>query len=186
MPAFSKGDRVEFDHKNETLYGTVSRGGAKPKVILDGGKLEYAVPAGMLRNSSVPLPQGEPHPMDTWSLKGYSEAAAMSEETTAFTATVTEGGVPVLSAKNDGRGGCNSYYPITGGYASVTRFEEAAKQWLVDHGLPAEDAFEAGDMWLTWKASQAPYGLTASAMVADWLKATARSGDPETPSPSMT
>lgn len=108
--------------------------------------------------------------MDAWGLKDYSEVPAMSEETTAFTATVTYDGVPVIAAKNDGRGGCNSYYALSGGYATVQRFEEAAKQWLMDHGMPERDCFEAGDMWLTWKASQAPYGMTAKQMVEDWLK----------------
>jgi len=174
MPApFSKNDRVEFDHKGETLYGVVKQGGSKTvKVVGDGGKYEYSVPPSMLRHSGQPLAKDDPHPMDAWGLKGYAEVAAMSEETVAFTATVTRDGVPVLAAKNDGRGGCNSYYPVAGGggYGNVQRLEEEAKQWLIDHGMPEEDCFEAGDMWLSWKATQAPYGVTARAMVADWLE----------------
>lgn len=170
MPAtYQKGARVEFDHKGETMSGVVSKGGSKPKVILDGGKLECTVPAAALRDSSRPLPKDPPHPMDSWSLKGYTEMVGMSQETQAFTATVLKDGVPLLAARNDGRGGCNSYYPVTGGYASVTALEDAAKQWLIDHGMPEEDCFEAGDMWMSWKANQAPYGMTGKAMVESWL-----------------
>lgn len=176
MPApFTKHDRVEFDHNGETLYGVVRRGGKTVKVVGDGAKFQYTVPAGMLRHSQVPLPKDDPHPMDAWNLKDYSEVAAMSEETLAFTATVTRDGEAVLSAKNDGRGGCNSYYAISGGYASVSLFEEEAKQWLIDNGMPEEDCYEAGDMWLSWKATQAPYGVTAPAMVSDWLEALGKS-----------
>ena len=185
MPSsFTKGARVEFDHQGETHYGVVSRGGAKAKVVIDGGKVEYSVPASLLRDSAVPLPKDPPHPMDSWSLKGYAEVAAMSEETAAFTATVLRDGKPALSAKNDGRGGCNSYYPITGGYATVAALEESAKQWLVDHGMPPEDCFEAADMWLSWKAGQAPYGVTAKAFVESWIETMAEMrGETEAPAP---
>ena len=184
MPAtYSKGDRVEFDHKNETLYGVVSRGGAKGcKVIIDGGKLEYRVPPSMIRESSRPLQQDDPHPMDAWALKSYQEVPAMSEETAAFTAAVMKDGKTLLSAKNDGHGGCNTYYPIVGGYASVTQFHEDAKQWLMDHGMPEEDCFEAGDMWLSWKATQAPYGVTARMLVEEWTESMA---EMRQPSPSL-
>ena len=179
MPVpFTKHDRVEFDHNGETLYGVVKRGGKSVKVVGDGAKFEYSVPSSMLRHSEEPLPKDDPHPMDAWGLKDYAEVAAMSEETMAFTATVTHEGVPFLSAKNDGRGGCNSYYAVSGGYASVTRFEDDARQWLMDNGMPEQDCFEAGDMWLAWKASQAPYGVTATAMVSEWLEALGKSPAP--------
>lgn len=184
---FTKGDRVEFDHRSETLYGVVSKGGPKAKVILDGGKLEYSVPTELLRASLKPLPRDAPHPMDSWGLKAYAEVEATSEETVAFTATVTWDGKDRLAAKNDGRGGCNSYYPLSGGYATVARFEEDAKRWLMDHGMPQEKCFEAGDMWLGWKARQAPYGVTAKDMVADWMQTMAafRKPEEEYTAPSM-
>lgn len=169
MPStYSKGSRVEFDYRGETLQGVVSRGGAKAKVIVDGGKLEFTVPAPSLRDSAVPLPKDPSHPMDSWSLKGYSEVAAMSEETQAFTAVVMRNGVQAIHAKNTGRGGCNSYHPATGGYATVAALENEARQWLIDHGMPEEDCIEAADMWLSWKATKAPYGVTAKAFVEDW------------------
>ena len=40
------------------------------------------------------------------SFKGYRHYAAMSEETTAFTATLTLDGKPVATLRNDGHGGC--------------------------------------------------------------------------------
>ena len=40
------------------------------------------------------------------SFKGYRHYAAMSEETTAFTATLTLDGKPVAILRNDGHGGC--------------------------------------------------------------------------------
>jgi len=172
MPTpFTKRDRVEFDHNGQTVYGVVSRGGSKlVKVSADGAKFEYSVLPSLLRRSDVPLPKDDPHPMDAWGVKDYVRYDRMSEETVAFTATVTLDGVPVIDAKNDGQGGCNSYYSMSGGYAMVARFEEEAKKWLMDHGLPEEHCFEAGDMWLDWKANQAPYGVTARDKVERWIE----------------
>lgn len=43
---------------------------------------------------------------DRLSFKAYRHHAAMSEETTAFTATLTLDGKAVATVRNDGRGGC--------------------------------------------------------------------------------
>ena len=43
---------------------------------------------------------------DSLSFKGYKHYAAMSEETTAFSATLTHNGKAVATVRNDGRGGC--------------------------------------------------------------------------------
>ena len=43
---------------------------------------------------------------DRLSFKGYRRHAAMSEETTAFTATLTLDGKAVAAVRNHGRGGC--------------------------------------------------------------------------------
>jgi hypothetical protein len=43
---------------------------------------------------------------DRLSFKGYKHYPAMSEETTAFSATLTHDGEAVATVRNDGRGGC--------------------------------------------------------------------------------
>lgn len=168
MPLFKKHDRVEFDHGKETLYGVVTKGGKRTSVTLDGAKLAYSVGESALRISTKPLPKDPPHPMDAYTLKSYREAAHLSEETTAFSAEIQKDGVSIIAARNSGHGGCNSYYPLSGGYAVTSQFEDDAKQWLIDHGMDESDVNEASDTWLVWKATQAPFGVTAVQYVEDW------------------
>ena len=162
---FKKGDRVELDYKGKVIYGVVKKGGTRVQVIADGGKEQFGVDPRNLRPSDVPLPKDPPHAMDAWGLKGYKANEAFSEETLMFQSEITLNGKAVISAKNDGRGGCNMYYPLEGGYATVEKFLESAKQWLRDHGMPEDDIYEPGDNWINWKANEQPYGVTAKAMV---------------------
>jgi len=165
MAKFSKFDRVEFTYDGETVYGVVTRGGTKPTVIGDGAVSEYRVPEAVLKHSDRPLPKDDPHPMDSWGIKQYKEYRELSEETVAFSAIITRNGVEVMHAKNDGHGGCNMYWPVGGDHTLVTRLESDARQWLIDHGMPEESCFECSDMWLGWKAAEAPFGVTARAMI---------------------
>jgi len=162
---FKKGDRVEFDYEGKVVHGTVAKGGTLVKVVADGGADTFGVDARNLRASNAPLPKDAPHPMDAWGLKGYSKSQKFSEETLCFSSQVTFNGKAVIEAKNDGQGGSNMYYPLQGGWATVEKFLEDAKQWLRDHGMPEGDIFEPGDNWIDWKANQQPYGVTAKAMV---------------------
>ena len=45
-------------------------------------------------------------------LKNLKVAASLSQETTAYTATVYVDGKPAFHASNHGTGGCDNYYPI--------------------------------------------------------------------------
>lgn len=162
MSKFKKGDRVEFPHENQTIYGVISRGGTKPKIIEDGGMVEYGVPLHLIKLSDKPLRKGPEHPMDKWKITKYKENPSFSEETICFKAEITKNGKRVIAAENNGTGGCNSYYPLTGGYEIVREFEEASKQWLLDHGKPEERCFEPSDDWINWKVNQEPYGVTAN------------------------
>lgn len=164
---FKKGDRVELDYDGKVIYGVVKKGGARVQVIADGGKDQFGVDPRNLRASDAPLPKDPPHAMDAWGLKGYKANESFSEETLMFTSQITFNGKAVIEAKNDGRGGSNMYYPLSGGYATVEKFLESARQWLRDHGMPEGDIFEPGDNWIDWKANQQPYGVTAKAMVEE-------------------
>lgn len=53
---------------------------------------------------------------------------AGSEETLCFTATVYVDGVKAFTAKNDGHGGCNFYYPVDGKRALLNAAEKWARE----------------------------------------------------------
>lgn len=189
MPAFKKNDRVEFTYEGELIYGVVTKGGSKVKLTADGQKYSYTVGEASLRHSTKPMPSDAPHLMDVYSLKKYAEHSAMSAETVAFSSEIQKNGVSIIAAKNNGCGGCNAYYPLSGGYETVNKFEEDAKQWLIDHGMPKEDVSEASNLWIIWKSSSAPFGVTATQYVADWQESMAAvlgsHEDLESPAPRM-
>ena len=83
--------------------------------------------------------------MSRYDVKSYKEHAALSQETTAFSANITFDGKVVLQATNDGHGGCNMYYPTT---KSGPDFHADVKRWAEENGHP--DAFEPEDQWIDW------------------------------------
>lgn len=160
MPVtLKKGTRVEFHDQDGTFKtGVVQSGGAKVKVVLDGGKYQVTGPAHLFTVSEKPLPKDPPHPMDDWGIVGYRTAGG--EETVKFEATITYKGQKVLHASNDGIGGPNRYDPLRGVDRTIMqKFVADAKQWAADHG--AENPFEPEDSWVSWKTAEAPYGVTA-------------------------
>lgn len=174
IPTLSKGDRTEYDDAGTLRYGTVTKGGKNVQVVLDGGAYTVTGPASAFKVSDNPLPKDAPHPMDDWDVVGYKEFSRMSQETTAFDATVTYKGEPVLHAQNSGTGGCNTYYRTPTAPALADRkLEEDAKQWALDHGLEDGGFFEAADTWLNWKTTQAPYGVTAKDFFEKWNRSMA-------------
>lgn len=159
--AFAKGDRVCFDHRGETLHGVVTKGGAaRIVVVLDGGRQRTSGPAAGFRASDKPLPKDPPSEMDRWGVVDHRASARMSEETEAFTATVTYDGKPVAHARNDGRGGCNLYQPLPGqGRDLLDRLHADAAEWTRRNG---GEPFEPEDDWLSWAANERPFGVTAA------------------------
>lgn len=165
MSQYKKGDRVSFSYEGKEVLGVVTKGGKKTSVIEDGMTNRFNVPESLLSHSDKPLPKDPPHQMDCYDVKKYVEYPQMGEETTAFSAIITKNGRDILQVKNDGKGGCNMYWPVGGDSSSSVSLEAHSKQWLIDHGMPEDDCIECADTWTSWKATMAPYGVTAKEMV---------------------
>jgi hypothetical protein len=73
----------------------------------------------------------------TWELRNIQTYPRLSEETTAFNASLYHGGNKVADIKNDGQGGCNVYYYTHGpGRAAFVTFIK---------GLPPICDWDSGD-----------------------------------------
>jgi len=164
---FRKGDRVEFDHWSGTRHGVVARAGKVPRVYTDGRTDVFDVSPGMLRHSDVPVRRDPPHPMDAWSVADYSHSDAYSLKSRAYIAKVALDGVPVLQVIGSGLGDPTRYGRIRNDVPKsvVGDLESAARQWLLDHGMPEHGIANPADVWVEWKAQQAPYGITAADLV---------------------
>jgi hypothetical protein len=164
-----KNDRVETDHDGETPVGTIksiSKATGRATVILDGGERSISGHISLFRPSGVPVAPDVPSPMDRWDVQKYVEHDRASEETTCFHAVITLDGKPVIQASNDGRGGCNRYYPLPKAPANVVRiFESAAAAWF--DGLGGK-ASEPDGLWIDWKARRRPYNVTARAFAEEF------------------
>jgi hypothetical protein len=164
---YAKGSRVQFEENGVMLYGTVVKGGLNVTVRMDGGESEMRGPSELFYPSQKPIEKDPPSEMDRWGLKGYKAYPSMSEETECFEATITLNGKPVLAARNEGRGGSNSYYPLKGAPVGVIgMFEEDATKWAQSHGTTL--TFELHDLWIDFKANKADYGVTSKAYWADY------------------
>ena len=64
-------------------------------------------------------------------LKNIKVAASLSEETTAFTATLWVDGKPAAAVSNHGTGGCNDYHPLRGPDGAYDRSGLAAAEAYV-------------------------------------------------------
>lgn len=178
--AYLEGSRVEFVYRGELKVGTVIAEGDRPRVVVDATLDEFTVPARLLRRSDVPVPRDPAHAMDDWGVRGYREHRSRSETSIAFTCAVTFRDRIVISASNDGMGGPNVHSTAPGVFSDMLdRFLMDAHRWLVDHGMPVGAICDAADTWLEWKANDAPFGVTATAMVADRLGKPYDRTDPE-------
>lgn len=164
---FRKGDRVEFDHWSGTRLGVVARGGKVPRVYTDGCTEVFDVSASMLRHSDAPVRRDPPHPMDAWSLADYSYSDVFSVKSRAYIAKVAFEGVPVIQVIGSGFGEATRYATIRKDVprSLISDLECAAKQWLLDYGMPEHGIANPAAIWIEWKAQQAPYGITAADLV---------------------
>lgn len=154
-----KGDRVEWVQNGETRYGIVFRGGKNPIVYLDGGATSVSGPARAFAFSKHPLPKDEPSVMDKWDVKSYKNTG-LGEETPQFNADITVNGKVVLHVSNDGRGGCNRYYPARGMCRGVIdQLITDARVWGEQFGYPYD--FEVEDTWVEWATREKIYGKKA-------------------------
>ncbi len=179
MTNLKKGQRVEWTDQGRTLYGTVSKGGAKVRVIQDGNlKHELVGPARAFRPSTQPLPQDEPNPMDQYTIRKYKEIRG--EETRCFECEVHGPNGLVLYARNEGTGGSNRYFPArnqTFRSPEYTQFFDNAKAWAAQFGYP--DMTEPDDWWIEWYQHQRPYGVLAKDSIQDLKADLDQYGSPE-------
>jgi hypothetical protein len=167
-----KGDKVKLVLNGKDYFGVLSKGGKRPTMVLIGGDKQITVPASKLVKDDFKLPEDPPNCMSDWTLKNYKEYEQMSEETDAFTAVICYKGKPVITVKNDGRGGCNDYQPVSFKSAkdpvtSVRAFINAAEEWAK---LFINDAYDPADYWLVWQAHHALYGCTAKKYFDDYTE----------------
>lgn len=151
-----KGARVEFTYEGNLSYGVVLKGGKKPTVIFDGGELQITGAANAFRLSKHPLPTDEPSVMDKYTIASYKNSG-FGEETPQFNAEIMLNGSVIMTARNDGNGGCNMYTAIN--RAVMDQFEADAMEWGKQFGYPYD--FEAHDTWVEWAAREKIYGKLA-------------------------
>lgn len=166
---FMKNDRVEFDMNESTIYGILVEEGESPKVIADGGRLKFTVPFTRLRFSSKALPKDPPSAMDAWQVINFVELREISAETTAYSATITLDGHPVISASNAGYGAPDRLAPINGDYGIILDFKTSVRKWLGDLGVEAYEMADEESFWIAYRCRQAPYGVLAEQAVAEHL-----------------
>ncbi len=165
--SFKKGDRVEMTVKGEVLHGTVERAGATITAILDGGAEKLSGQASWFRPSSKPLPVEPPSAMDPYSVVSFKEHKALSEETRAFSATITKYGRKIAIVRNDGTGGSNRYDLVDrmAGRGILDELHVHAQEWGVN--VVGRVLSEATDLWVEWFTMSRPYAVTAREYLAD-------------------
>lgn len=165
--SFKKGDRVELTIKGELLRGTVERAGTKVTAILDGGAEKVSGPSVWFRPSTKPLPTEPPSAMDPYAVVSFKEHRQLSEETMAFSATITKLGRKLAHVSNEGTGGSNRYAVVdrAAGRDILDELHQHAREWgvaTIGRVLP-----EATDLWVEWCTTSRPYAVTAREYLAD-------------------
>jgi len=165
---FRKGDRIEFDHWTGTLQGVVSRGGSTPRVIIDGRADVFDISPGRLRHSDAPVRRDSPHPMDAWSVASYSSSERFSVKSKAYIAKVALEGKEVIQVIGSGQGEPTRFAPLgrETPRSVIADLAGDAMRWLIDHGMPEHLIENPAEVWVEWKANEAPYGVTATDLVA--------------------
>lgn len=166
LPAcYAKGDRVEFEEQGRTVYGVVTKVGPDLiDVTEDGGIVIHSGPMLSFRPSKHPLKTGGPDEMDCWSVVSYKLKERQSRETPCFEAVIALDGKKVITASNQGNGGCDDFHPLRGAPAGIVdRFEADARAWArrfvesANDGKYREDASD----WLDWSVNKKGFGVTA-------------------------
>ena len=164
--SFRKGDRVEMTIKGEVLHGTVERAGERITAILDGGAEKVSGQAAWFRPSAKPLPAEPPSAMDPYAVVSFKEHKALSEETRAFSATITKYGRKIAVVRNDGTGGSNRYDLVDrmAGRGILDELHTHAQEWGVT--IVGRVLSEATDLWVEWFTMSRPYAVAASEYLA--------------------
>ena len=159
--AFKKGDRVKWvGDDNQEHYGTVVKGGREGvTAVEDGGNRQATGTIDGFEKSDKPLPTHKPSVMDKYSVEKFKTIPG-GQETQIFSAVIWAGGIPIASVTNDGRGGCNSYMPLTGEtQKTIDRAQIHAADWAKEHGI--DNPIDSLDLWMDWFVNGRPYGQTA-------------------------
>ena len=158
--AFRKGDRVEFEDKNQMFYGVVARGGKKKiRVVIDGGQREVSGHPSLFNYSDKEMPSDPPSAMDKWSVKKYKEIEGHGD-TPTFSANICLNGKPVIFVSNNGWGGPNEYRPVDYNTEDVIdKFSTDIKSWCEQFGCESTSGMD--DIWVDWYVYKRPYGVTA-------------------------
>lgn len=172
-----KGDRVAWVAEGEKRYGVVSKGGGKTVVVVhDGAKFETRGPVGLFKRSRKALPHDiKKTPADAFGVSCYKEHPGLSDETIAFSAILMLNGKGFASVENTGKGADNLYHAGGASPASsvechekLKQFHEATKEWAKAFGCP--DLISPDDIWISWKTTAAPYGVTAEEYLQKFRK----------------
>lgn len=172
---FAVGDRVQcFDkRKNVTHVGTVTMARTdRIRARLDGSADVITGHISLFEPSAVPaapLPTSGNDALDRYAVTDYKAYPKMSEETTAYTATITLEGVVVCGARNDGQGGCDLFTQLPGSPATVEDFQLACARWATAHGVEGETM----DLWVEWFVNERPAGVSAAHFLAPIAKSQA-------------
>lgn len=158
---FIVGDRAQCHDRKKgvTHVGTVTAlRSDRLTLSLDGGIERISGHVSLFEPAPAlaPMSSGNPE-MDRYAVTGYKEYPKMSEETTAYTATITLDGVVVCGAKNDGQGGCDHFTQLPGSPYSVEDLQLACARWAGEHCVDGETI----DLWVDWFVNQRPARVSA-------------------------
>lgn len=146
----SNGQFVSFMNGNDKVYGTVIRGGRKPKIMDVNIMFEYQVPAYELTIEEKPNHQA-PDALSMYGVKKFKELKELSEETIAFSADLHLQVDPKKRSKviahvsNKGCGGCMDFQVVDGD--AYREFCETVKQTCKERGL---SEFEVDEQFILW------------------------------------
>lgn len=156
---FRKGTQVSCTFKRTLREGIVIKGTTKPDglitVVLYGGRHQITAPANHFQKTAYVLPKPTP-PMEEYSITGYKQNKAFSQETTAFTAKIRRFRGVIADVMNHGTGGCDIYQFKT--RDDQITFQEHIRQWATALGLKKEPGAE--DLWLEWYVHDRPVGMS--------------------------
>jgi hypothetical protein len=167
LPAFKKGDVVEFDHKGQVIRGIVMSNkllkGNRVSIDQTEAFASWKVPAAHVRLAKVQ--SGDAGLLNGYEVRNFHENKRLSEETLCFSANVFFNGKVVAYLANRGHGGSTDVSPAASigkqgaqefSHAECKAFEAA----LVAAAKAAGDekGFDTVDQFVEWYRNIRPLG----------------------------
>ena len=146
----SNGQFVSFQNGDETIYGTVVRGGRKPKIMDVKGEFEYHVPAHAVTIEETPVME-IPDALAPYVVKKFKQHKELFEETIAFSADLYFQGDPkkrpklIAHVSNKGYGGCMDSHAVD--VEAYRAYCDAIEQVCKERGL---SNFEVNESYILW------------------------------------